>query len=258
MAKPRKVNWQLEKIVDYWDQRVQAIDTLSRQLATVPDEQREAQLKQIQAAILSRAAELSDEDLVLASFVMTDDLYQAVSVLPAWDDALADYLRTSVGAFLSVLHGRGYAIHYVVDNAFKQTTDGMNGPLEWYPTWFRTAGLKYICPQAIAPDIMKHDGYTAEQYFQQLPRYIREARLVANAVVERCHEGNDSYFFLDTDYVPESFKVPLSAKDAPGVIHVFRNDAPIKGSKCAVDFPKTNLQGATLDQKKLEAILAKQ
>jgi hypothetical protein len=258
MTKPRKVNWQLGKIVDYWDQRVQAIDTLSRQLAAVPNEQREAQLKQIQAAIVARAAGLSDEELVLASFVMMDDLYKTVSVLSAWDDALADYLKTSVGAFLSMLHARGYAIHYVVDNAFEQTAAGMSGPLEWYPAWFRTAGLKYICPQAIAPDIMKHDGFTAEQYFQQLPRYIREARLVANTVVERCHEGNDSYFFLDTDYVPESFKAPLSAKDAPGVIHIFRNDAPNTGSKCAVNFPKTSMRGAPLDQQKLAAILARQ
>jgi len=252
------VNWQLGKIVDYWDQRVQAIDTLSRQLATAPDEQREAQLKQIQAAILSRAAELSDEDLILASFVMMDDLYKAVSVLSAWDDALADYLRTSVGSFLSVLHARGYAIHYVVDNTFEQSTAGMNGPLEWYPKWFRTAGLKYICPQAIAPDIMKHDGYTAEQYFQQLPRYIREARLVANTVVARCHDEKDSYLFLDTDSAPESFAAPNSAMDAPGVIHIFRNQAPVQGSKCAVNFPKTNMHGAPLDQKKLEANLAKQ
>lgn len=252
------MNWQLGKIVDYWDQRVQAIDTLSRQLATAPDEQREAQLKQIQAAILSRAAELSDEDLILASFVMMDDLYKAVSVLSARDDALADYLRTSVGSFLSVLHARGYAIHYVVDNTFEQSTAGMNGPLEWYPKWFRTAGLKYICPQAIAPDIMKHDGYTAEQYFQQLPRYIREARLVANTVVARCHDEKDSYLFLDTDSAPESFAAPNSAMDAPGVIHIFRNQAPVQGSKCAVNFPKTNMHGAPLDQKKLEANLAKQ
>lgn len=252
------MNWQLGKIVDYWDQRVQAIDTLSRQLATVPDEQREAQLKQIQAAILSRAAELPDVDLVLASSVMMDDLYKAVSVLSAWDDALADYLRTSVGSFLSVLHARGYAIHYVVDNTFEQSTTGMNGPLEWYPTWFRTTGLKYICPQAIAPDIMKHDGYTAEQYFQQLPRYIREARLVANTVVARCHDEKDSYLFLDTDSAPESFAVPNSVMDSPGVIHIFRNQAPVPGSKCIVNFPKTNMHGAALDQKKLEAILAKQ
>jgi hypothetical protein len=258
MSKPRKANWQLGKIVDYWDQRVQAIDTLSRQLEAVADEQREAQLKQIHAAILSRAAELADEDLVLASFVMMDDLYKAVSVLSAWDDALADYLGTSVGAFLSVLHGRGYAIHYVVDNAFEQSAAGMNGPLEWYPAWFRTAGLKYICPQAIAPDIMKHDGYTAEQYFQQLPRYIREARLVANTVVARCHDERDSYLFLDTDSVPASFAAPNSAMDAPGVIHVFRNEPPVQGSQCAVNFPKTNMNGATLDQNKLAAILAKQ
>jgi len=47
MSIAQKINWQLPKLIDYWDQRVKAIDTLSRRRATFPESRRAKPLKEI-------------------------------------------------------------------------------------------------------------------------------------------------------------------------------------------------------------------
>ena len=74
-------NWMLPLCSDYWDERVQAIDRLSRALDAVPPSQRDGQVGLIRAAIARHVEALSDVQLTRAAFVVADDLYKAADRL---------------------------------------------------------------------------------------------------------------------------------------------------------------------------------
>ena len=235
--------WGLRRLTDYWDEQVQAIDQLSRRLASVPEAQRPPQIEAIREAVVARSRALNEKQLALAAFCVMDDLYKAVSVLSYWDKPLEQYLATSVGALSSVLSERGYTLRYVVNNTFELTPSGMNGPLEWFPVWFQAAGISYICPQHMARLLMRHDECPEQQYFAQLPRYIQEARLVSRDAVRRCEGENVHYFYLDADAESDSFDFVQETIDTPGLISIIRSDPPLPGSTATLRLPATNRRG---------------
>jgi len=131
------MDWALPNITDYWDQRVHAIERLSRELKRMPPKSWAAQSSLIRAAAGRRIGVLSDQDLMKASSVMADDLYKAAGQISYWDDALEQYLSASSGAFLAAVSARGYVVNYVIENSF----DDLAGPVRWFPRWFTTADL---------------------------------------------------------------------------------------------------------------------
>ena len=142
-------NWMLPHCSDYWDERVQAIDRLSRALDAVPPSQRDGQVGLIRAAIARHVEALSDVQLTRAAFVVADDLYKAADRLSYWDSALQTYLRASVNPFFESVRTRGFILSYVVDNSFEDLTR----PVRFYPLWYKPTGLCYICPPHIAYDL---------------------------------------------------------------------------------------------------------
>jgi hypothetical protein len=83
---------------------------------------------------------------------------------------------------------------------------------------------------------MEKDG-VAEEYDVRLPQYIREARDLADTLVERCVANQDHFVFLDTDPASDSFDVAHRVSQAPGVVEILRQEAPVKGSKFRARFP---------------------
>ena len=139
-------NWMLPLCSDYWDERVQAIDRLSRALDAVPPSQRDGQVGLIRAAIARHVEALSDVQLTRAAFVVADDLYKAADRLSYWNSALQTYLWASANPFFEAVRTRGFILSYVVDNSFEDLTR----PVRFYPLWYKPTGLCYICPQHIA------------------------------------------------------------------------------------------------------------
>jgi hypothetical protein len=72
------------RITDYWDERVEAIDRLSRVLHAVSPSQKDGQVALIHAAIARHVQALSDVDLARAAYVVADDLYEAADRLSSW------------------------------------------------------------------------------------------------------------------------------------------------------------------------------
>jgi hypothetical protein len=113
---------------------------------------------------------------------------------------------------------------------------------------FNSSGFTYICPQEIALRIMwkvkliEDDKFDEEKYFFYLPKYITEARLIATDVVKDRHKDKWHYVLAEYDNKASlnDYMQPMleSTQGTHGIITLYRSEAPTKGSKCSVMFPK--------------------
>ena len=223
--------WMLPNITDYWDQRVDAIERLSRLLADTPEEEREGQADLIGAAVQRHAKKLSDADLTKFAVPIVEDLYKAGCQRSYIDEPLLQYLEASTAPYFRELSERGYTVHYFIDN----TWDRLDGPALAFPVWFGAASLIYICPQQIACHAFEKDR-PQEEWPALVARYSGRARDVANQIADRCHEEGRHFVFLDID--TDDFPAALKPIGKPGAICIFRNEAPVPGSRCAVNLPR--------------------
>jgi hypothetical protein len=230
------MDWALPNLTDYWDQSTRAIETLSRVLKAMPPKSRAAQQSLIRAAVGRKVGSLSDQELIRAAALMPDDLYKAAGKVNRWDDALEQYLAASSGAFLAALSARGYVVNYVIDNRFED----LAAPVGWYPRWFTTADLFYICPQHLACWTMKDEGHPEREWPALISGYIEHAREMADAMVARCRNEARHFVFLDTDATDTSFAAAMRTQGLPGVIRIFRREAPSASSGCVVTFPASS------------------
>ena len=233
--------WVLNIITDYWDHLSNAIYLNARKLENSSDKERKASIVSLKQAVLQHGGSLNEEDLLLSAFCMIEDIYKTVTSTLSYDQALLDYLSASAGTFCDLLRQRGYIIHYIVDNTFESDDLHMQGPIKYFPNIFRSAGFVYICPQQIARTLMDEDHIGSEKYFEELHRYIAEARDVSSMVVEEYDEAKAHFIFLDTDSEEGSFDLVLNDNYTPGVMTIFRNEAPTPGSTAAVNFPREPL-----------------
>ena len=229
------MNWHFPTIYDYLDQLQDAIYIQSRKLADLPEEEQTRELLAIQSAILDQAKGFSDEDMVRVAYVMTEDLYKAANRESVMlDNALYNYVQASAGTFFELLSQRGFVVHYLIDNTFDPTLEGMQRPLKLYDTWFRAAGFVYICPQHIAYQLMEKGGHDVTKSFDLLPRHMGTSREIANEIVGHCHKEQRHYVFLDTDWIPTSFDTSNSVVNQPYVTTIFRTDPPFPHSRSLV------------------------
>ena len=173
-------------------------------------------------------------------FIVAENLFKAGNRTPLGGSAFEIYLEASAGTLHALAKQRNCILHYLVDNIYEQTEFGMRRPLKLYEGWFRSAGLVYICPQAIAISLMDHDKQDSSQYFTLLPEYISEGIDVAYQAVEKCHAEGRHYVFLNADSSdkPFSFECCLKTARSPGIVTAFRNEAPVVGSKISVIYPQ--------------------
>jgi hypothetical protein len=225
------INWGFPQIYEYWDWRKDAIYIHSQEIETYDEDKKADVYATIQFSIESHVKDFSDNQAAMCAMSMVEDLYKSLNKSIIYlSDSVLQYLQDSAGTFCNLLTKKGFVIHYLIDNTFEPTERGMAGPLKVFRQWFYASGLLYICPQHIAFDIMEKDG-TQEKYFELLPQYIAEARLIANSLIDRCHQDKRHYVLLDTDSVPDSFQKSSDAIEEPYVVTIFRNDSPIQGSK---------------------------
>ena len=230
--------WVFKNIFDYWDQNQDAVYRCSTEIAGLDESKQAEAFDLISQSMTIHADNLNDKELLMAAFSMSEDLYKAANRAPTlFDETVQQYLTSSAGVFCKALMKRGFVIHYIIDNEFEKTFDGMVRPLDLYQGWFQAAGLIYVCPQSIALEIMTQDRHERSEYFNLLPAFADEARDVANDVLDQCHSKRLHYVFLDTDSNPDSFQKAFNADSQPGVLTIFRNEPPIEGSKSSANFP---------------------
>jgi hypothetical protein len=159
---------------------------------------------------------------------MVDDLYKSMNLAVDCSDITQRYLQATGRTLITAATEHGYLLHYLIDNVFEE----LGQPLWVYPHWFYASGLVFLCPQHFALTLARADKPDIEypEYKAKLGYYIAEARDVAARAVDRCDQESRPYVFLDTDSTPNSYDQCLTRVKDPGVITVFRNEAPIEGS----------------------------
>jgi len=228
-------------VLECWDQRKDAIFNQSRKLAKLDDEEFSIIAEQLANNITMLTENYSIKDFVKFGYVMAEDLYKASNRhIQVLDKALYQYIESTAGKFSEILHEKDLIVHFLIVNTFRQNFPGMHGPLELYRDWFKYAGFFYICPQHIALDIIKMKKLNPSDYFELLPRTIEAARKLSKELIEMCHKEKRHYVFLDTDPVKDSFELPLSFEEKPGVITIVRTEAPVEGSNSLISCQDKN------------------
>lgn len=227
-------SWMLPHMYDYWDHRTNAVAGMAKRLDGMRVPARKKAYAAISDAISRHIAALSDEQLTTAAFTFAEDLYRTATQLTHWEPEFVAYLQASGATFNQRINERGYAIRYVIDNTYEATDIGLKGPTEVFADWFQAAGFKYVCPQQVAKLLMESDKRPSGDIPTLLPSYIDEGRGVALDVLQKCWKQGDSYCYLDTDSTEVSVTEALGDLKSPGAITIFRNDAPVPGSKATL------------------------
>lgn len=229
--------WKL-RLVDYWDQNIDAINTQVLRLSQLEPAERDLACTQISQTVAEQLAHLSDRQVQKAAVSMVDDLYKYVNDQVLMHTALLAYLDAVARTLITTLHQRGYQLHYVVENQFSGAEFILRGPCDLFPRIFQAAGLVYICPHALAWQLMQADGVIASDYAALIVTYLDEARGLANRLVRQCQVSSRSLIFLEVDYQHGALDEVLAGSGMPGVLSVIRQDAPLPGSTVAVRFPE--------------------
>ena len=235
-------DWSLP-LVGYWDQQAHAINGGTLRLIELGAPERTAACGEIRRAVLEGVRALDDERLLKAAVTMVDDLYKYVNDAVLMDAALFEYLDAFGRTFTAAVRERGYVIRYVVDNTFSGIDHLTVGPFDLFPRVFNAAGFVYVCPQQLALRLMEGDGIAASAYEEAVPRYIAEARMLADRLATQCLAEGRHFVFLEADYEDGALDAALAGDKAPGVLTVFRNEAPLPGTSVSITFPDRKLGG---------------
>jgi hypothetical protein len=233
-------DWFLPKITDYWDWTRDSLEKYAMEITAANSEVRAKSLHAIRKAIAEHVRVLPERTLLDVLCIVADDLFKAGNSASGESGAIESYLEASAGTLFALAKQRKCILHYLVDNIYEQTEFGMRRPLGLYENWFRSAGLVYICPQALAISLMIHDKQEPSQYFRLMPKYIDEAINVARVGVEKCHTEARHYVFLNADSSdkPFSFDYCLKLAGSPGIVTALRTEAPVVGSKVSITYPE--------------------
>ena len=235
-------DWFLPKITDYWDWTRDSLEKFSLEIMMASPEVRAASLSAIREAITEHVRVLPDRTLLEVLWIVADDVFKAGNRASVAGGAFEIYLEASAGTLFALAEQRKCILHYLVDNIYEQTEFGMHRPLQLYEKWFRSVGLVYICPQALALSLMNHDKQASNQYFALLPKYIDEGIHMACAIAEKCHAEVRHYVFLNADSTGEQFPFEccLKVSGSTGIVTALRNEAPVVGSKVKIIYPQNH------------------
>jgi hypothetical protein len=221
------------KITDYWDSTTTAIDIQARTLGALSLAERQDALALIAAGVQEQVRVLNDQLLVTVAIAVADDLYKSACWIDRWAPEIADYLEASAGTFWTAFSARGFTLHQLIDNTF----DDLERPLAHFPGWFQAAGLTYVCPQAIAADLIHQIDGEDVPIAQRLPAYIDEARDLVESILNRCRSESRHYLLLELDFDERSFHTPLASSDEPGILTTIRNEGAQPGTDVGAVLP---------------------
>jgi len=231
--------WHLQNIFDYWDnQKKNSIFDNSRLIASYPLEERQASANQIREAIFDHTAAMNDKQLVYAAFIIADDIYKSANEISLFIPHITEYLKASAGTFYDLLRQRGYYLHYLTNTVFAGSAfQGFVRPLHIFWQFFEPAGIRYICPHAIALELMQRDGINESDFEKYLPEYLPRGESAGNSIIHRCHMDKKHYINLQIDGSDRNFRSSFAHAKDKGVITVLRSEVPVKGTSCTVIFP---------------------
>lgn len=219
-------------LIAYYDARTPAVEQTATKLQALDRGEAEVVLAHVAEHVrdLAHALPADRFDMIAASVV--DDLYKTISNADTWSEEADLYVGAVFGSFLGVAAERGRRLQYVIDNVYEDLTR----PLHIFPYVFSAAGLVFACPQHVAAHLAKKDGGSVGETpaVESLSPWIAEGRHLAQAVVSEAAATGRHFVYLDANIEEGGLETVLELSAAPGVVSVFRNEAPTDGSSVSV------------------------
>jgi hypothetical protein len=222
-------DWAFPRITDFWEHRTQAVEAGARHLETMAPDAHGPAVAALADYARRHADRLDDPRLVMAAFIMAEDLYKSLVRCSWWNGNLHAYVHASAGALLERLSERGFVLNYVVDNSWSAAE--LPTALQVIQLWFGAAGMLVVSPQILARELLEKSG----QPDHTVAHYLPDAREVADVLIRRCHEDRRSCVFaniepIEAEGTETSVEAALETRGQPGVITVFRKESPEPGT----------------------------
>ncbi len=225
------MEWQLEKVTDYFDNRNQInIWEYSQEYGKLPYEERILVDRSIKVRIerhLDQLLSYSSDSIIQVGAMIVDDIYRAGNLMYAYNSDVEDYLQATAKCVMNWYTKHGIMIHYMTNNTF---SDYLR-PLILFPIMLSKTNIIYICPQHIAWKKMKENDIPIEQFKIYYEDYRDEAYDRSQDIISRCCEHKAHYIHLDIDAGEEAFEKSLSYNNTKGHIVAFREEAPQDSAK---------------------------
>ena len=205
-------------------------------------EVRAQDLSAIREAITEHVRVLPERNLLDVLCIVADDLFKAGNRTSVAGGAFDIYLEASAGTLFALAKQRNCILHYLVDNIYEQTEFGMRRPLELYENWFRSAGLVYICPQAIAISLMimtsKTLANTSRSCLNILMRELTWRGRLWRSATRKVGTTYSSTLIVPISRFPSN--VVMKIAGSPGIVTALRTEAPVVGSKISIIYPQNH------------------
>lgn len=224
--------WMHPKISDYWDANVDAVGVAANRLLELGVGARAAALAEISEGV-ARHLEVLDRDwLIQVSPSLVDDLYKAASWHLSFDGGIYDYLQAGIRPMVMALAENGVLVQYLVDNAWPD----WRAASELVGTWFRSAGLGFVCAQDLARELVLEAGAEGADPpgADELPALARRA---ANQAIAEYQGLGGSFIQLEMDLAADSFEQAISYLGSDGVVTAVRSEAPDPSSTIKLSYP---------------------
>ncbi|MDR7086851.1 hypothetical protein J2X11_001690 [Aeromicrobium panaciterrae] len=219
-------------LVAYYDARMPVVEQAATRLQALDRAEAEVALAHVAEHVRDLAHALPADRFDMIAVSVVDDLYKTISNAAAWSEEADLYIGAVFGSFLGVAADRGRHLQYVIDNLYEDLTR----PLHIFPYVFTAAGLVYACPQHSAAHLAKVDGGSVGETpaVEGLAFWIAEGRYLAREVVFAAAAAGRHFVYLDANLEEGGLEPVLELSAAPGVVSVFRNEAPTDGSNVSV------------------------
>lgn len=224
--------WDFPSIIDYYDARTDVVERSARRLEQLNGDAVDAALEAVVTGVYARADELCFDEGGIAGLAVSaaDDLYKTTATATTWTRETDFYVMAAFGAVFRVVAARGYQVRYVVSNTFPNLQLGLRG------CWnsFEQAGLHFVSPQKFAYALAVRRGAVAPDAhvtLHDLEPEIEEGRLIAQEAARAAIARRQHLAYFDIDPIPGSFDHVLTGNLPPGTIIIYRDEAPLPGSR---------------------------
>ncbi|ORV41704.1 hypothetical protein AWC02_00800 [Mycolicibacter engbaekii] len=230
--------WDFPAISYLWDPRMGAINAGADKLDTLSATARQRSVTALTERVADQVTRLDDGLLVGAAFFMVDDLYKSYFHQLKLSGTTVEYIRATAGVVMAELARRDFVVHYVIDNMESEAkiADRLTG----VPLQLRAAGFMVTGPQIMALELMVRADHRPRDV-RAIPIYRDEGKDLADRVIQSCHQERRPSVYLNMDLddgaPPLSLEVALSVAGTPGAIVIYRNEAPVIGSKAHISLP---------------------
>lgn len=228
----------LRPVWAYVDDRVDAIPAAVSELRDAGPDQAQQAYAEIQDSVTAQVVQMADEVLQQTAVSVVDDLYTFAFGATSIGSVHCAYVGAVCQPLTEELTARGFAVHYiaVVPPTDRETLAADR--LEGFRDLYRSAGLVYLSPLAFSLELMAADGARGSGSAATAEEYLAEARLLCERAVQVARAAGHHFMLHGTGGDGPSFSAEVMAGARPGELLMFRDQAPIPGSRILVRLPK--------------------